>query len=85
LLPGEPVLLASGEVGEAGGHDRVVRHGCPDRPPRRYPQAVASRMASLLDLDPRRILRWLFARAVEASPYWAGMADLARTLYTCLT
>jgi hypothetical protein len=42
-------------------------------------------MASLLDLDPRRILRWLFARAVEASPYWAGMADLARTLYTCLT
>jgi streptomycin 6-kinase len=45
---------------------------------------LASRMASLLDLDPDRVLRWLFARAVEASPYWAGMADLARTLYRSL-
>jgi hypothetical protein len=42
--------------------------------------ALASRMASLLDLDLDRILLWLFARAVEASPYWLGMADLARTL-----
>jgi streptomycin 6-kinase len=42
--------------------------------------SLASRMASLLDLDPDRILLWLFARAVEASPYWAGMADLARSL-----
>jgi streptomycin 6-kinase len=41
---------------------------------------LASRMASLLDLDLDRILLWLFARAVEASPYWAGMADLARSL-----
>jgi streptomycin 6-kinase len=47
--------------------------------------ALASRMAQLLDLDLRRILLWLFARAVEASPYWAGMADLARTLYPLLT
>jgi streptomycin 6-kinase len=46
---------------------------------------LASRMASLLDLDHDRILRWLFARAVEASPYWAGMADLARTLYRSLS
>ncbi len=46
---------------------------------------LASRMARLLDLEPGRILRWLFARAVEASPYWAGMADLARTLYCSLT
>ena len=43
--------------------------------------ALAARMACLLDLDLNRIQRWLFARAVEASPYWAGMADLARTLY----
>jgi streptomycin 6-kinase len=43
---------------------------------------LSSRMARLLDLDPGRIVRWLFARAVEASPYWAGMADLARTLYS---
>jgi streptomycin 6-kinase len=47
--------------------------------------AVASRMARLLDLDLDRILQWLFARAVEASPYWVGMADLARTLYSALT
>jgi streptomycin 6-kinase len=46
------------------------------------PGALSSRMARLLDLDPGRIVRWLFARAVEASPYWAGMADLARTLYS---
>ena len=45
--------------------------------------AVARRMARLLDLL-GRILRWLFARAVEASPYWPGMADLARTLYSSL-
>lgn len=41
---------------------------------------LASRMAVLLDLDLDRLLRWLFARAVEASPYWSGMAELARTL-----
>jgi streptomycin 6-kinase len=46
---------------------------------------LASRMARLLELDPGRIVRWLFARAVEASPYWAGMADLARALYCLLT
>jgi streptomycin 6-kinase len=42
--------------------------------------ALASRMACLLDLDLHRILLWLFARAVEASPYWNGMANLALTL-----
>jgi streptomycin 6-kinase len=47
--------------------------------------ALAHRMARLLDLDLGRILLWLFARAVEASPYWPGMADLARTLYSSLT
>jgi streptomycin 6-kinase len=45
---------------------------------------LATRMARLLDLDPSRIMLWLFARAVEASPYWAGMADLARSLYSSL-
>ena len=48
-------------------------------------EALASRMARLLDLDLNRILLWLFARAVEASPYWRGMADLAQTLYSLLT
>ncbi len=37
-------------------------------------------MAELLELDLGRILLWLFARAVEASPYWPGMAELARRL-----
>ena len=46
---------------------------------------LASRMARLLDLDLSRILLWLFARAVEASPYWAGMADLAGSLHAYLT
>ena len=43
-------------------------------------RALASRMAKLLDLDLNRVLLWLFARAVEASPYWTGMAELARRL-----
>jgi streptomycin 6-kinase len=47
--------------------------------------ALAARMAHLLDLDLSRIQRWLFARAVEASPYWTGMAGLARTLRSSLT
>jgi streptomycin 6-kinase len=46
---------------------------------------LAARMAHLLDLDLNRILLWLFARSVEASPYWAGMADLARTLCSFVT
>ena len=47
--------------------------------------ALAARMAHLLDLDLSRVQLWLFARAVEASPYWTGMADLARTLRSSLT
>ena len=46
--------------------------------------SLAARMARLLDLDPNRILLWLFARAVEASPFWAGMADLPAALYPSL-
>jgi streptomycin 6-kinase len=46
--------------------------------------ALASRMAGLLDLELHRILLWLFARAVEASPYWNGMANLAVTLNAVL-
>src|ERR1700722_3215985 len=48
-------------------------------------EALAARMAHLLDLDLSRIQLWLFARAVEASPYWTGMADLARALRSSLT
>jgi hypothetical protein len=46
---------------------------------------LAKEGTRLLDLDLNRILLWLFARAVEASPYWGGMADLAQTLYPLLT
>ena len=46
---------------------------------------LAARMARLLGLEPGRVVRWLFARAVEASPYWPGMADLAPTLHGSLT
>jgi len=48
-------------------------------------EALAARMALLLGLDLNRILRWLFARAVEASPYWNGMAELAQTLQSRVT
>lgn len=46
--------------------------------------AGAIRLCRVSELAEATVLlleRWLFARAVEASPYWVGMADLARTLY----
>ena len=46
--------------------------------------SLAAQMARLLDLDLDRIVLWLFARAVEAAPFWPGMADLAETLYPSL-
>jgi len=47
--------------------------------------ALAFRMVRLLDLDLNRILLWLFARAVEASPYWGGMAGPGPDLLLILT
>jgi streptomycin 6-kinase len=41
------------------------------------PHGLARRMASLLDLDPDRVLLWLFARCVQESPDWAGLRDVA--------
>lgn len=46
----------------------------PDELARAAAAEEPTRMAHLLDLDLSRIQRWLFARAVEASPYWTGMA-----------
>ncbi len=43
-------------------------------------RSVASRLAERLELNLDRVVLWLFARAVEASPYWRGMGDLARGL-----
>ncbi len=41
------------------------------------PRGLVSRMADLLTLDPHRLLLWLFARCVQASPEWPGLADVA--------
>ncbi|MGH8974862.1 MAG: hypothetical protein ACRD0C_16875 [Acidimicrobiia bacterium] len=37
-------------------------------------------MAGLLDLDAERLLLWLFARCVHESPWWPGVADVARRI-----
>jgi streptomycin 6-kinase len=42
------------------------------------PLALVRRMSGLLDLDPGRLQRWLFARCVQESPDWEGLADVAR-------
>jgi streptomycin 6-kinase len=42
------------------------------------PVSLVRRMAGLLDLDAERLRLWLFARCVEESPHWPGLADIAR-------
>lgn len=44
------------------------------------PRGLARRMADLLGLDADRLVLWLFARCVQASPEWAGLAEVAREL-----
>lgn len=44
------------------------------------PHGLARRMAGLLGLDPDRVLRWLFARCVQESAEWPGLAQVARLL-----
>ena len=44
------------------------------------PHRLARRMAGLLDLDQDRVLLWLFARCVQESPDWPGLADVARRI-----
>jgi len=44
------------------------------------PRGLARRMASLLDLDPDRVLSWLFARCVQESAEWPALAEVARTI-----
>jgi streptomycin 6-kinase len=46
----------------------------------RDPHGLVRRMADLLDLDAERLLLWLFARAVQESPEWPGLADVARRI-----
>lgn len=42
------------------------------------PHGLARRLASLLDLDPERVLLWLFARCVQESAGWPALAEVAR-------
>jgi streptomycin 6-kinase len=44
------------------------------------PHGLARRMAELTGLDPARVLAWLFARCVQESPGWPGLADVARRI-----
>jgi streptomycin 6-kinase len=44
------------------------------------PHRLARRMAALLDLDPERLLLWLFARCVQESAEWPSLAGVARRL-----
>jgi streptomycin 6-kinase len=44
------------------------------------PHAFVRRMATLLDLDAERLALWLFARCVQESPQWPGLAEVARAV-----
>jgi streptomycin 6-kinase len=44
------------------------------------PAGLADRMAELLEVDPVRLRRWLFARCVQESPGDPPLADVARRL-----
>jgi streptomycin 6-kinase len=44
------------------------------------PRGLARRLAGLLDLDPDRLLSWLFARCVQESAEWPALAEVARMI-----
>jgi len=52
---------------------------CPERL-HADPGGLAERIAGLLDLDPLRLRRWLFARCVQESPDEPLLADVARRI-----
>ena len=52
---------------------------CDDRL-RSDPRGLARRMAGLLDLDPDRVLGWLFARCVQESAGCPALAEVARQI-----
>lgn len=41
------------------------------------PGALSDRMAGLLDLDPKRLRLWLFARCAQEAPEWHDLYDVA--------
>ena len=44
------------------------------------PGGLAARVADLVGLDRDRVLLWLFARCVQESPNWPGLAQVARRI-----
>ena len=44
------------------------------------PAGLAARMANLLEMEPLRLRRWLFARCVQEAPGWPPLADIARRI-----
>lgn len=44
------------------------------------PQALAARMATLLEVDEERVLQWLFARCVQEALHWPQLGDVARRI-----
>ena len=44
------------------------------------PLDLVRRLAGLLDLDHERLRLWLFARCVQESPDWPGLAEVARRI-----
>jgi streptomycin 6-kinase len=59
----------------------VIQHllNCPDRL-HADPSGLARRLADLAGLDRERVVLWLFARCVQESPGWPGLAEVARRL-----
>jgi streptomycin 6-kinase len=59
----------------------VVQHllNCEDRL-HADPHGLASRVADLAGVDRERTLLWLFARCVQESPRWEGLASVARRI-----
>jgi len=44
------------------------------------PVGLTQHMADLVGVSPDRLLLWLFARCVQESPDWPGLADVARRI-----
>jgi streptomycin 6-kinase len=59
----------------------VLQHllNCPGRL-QSDPRGLARRLAALTGVDPERVLLWLFARCVQESPNWPGLAGIARLI-----
>jgi streptomycin 6-kinase len=80
----EPWLLIDPKPHIAAGGDRAydaTQHllNCTERL-RADPAGLATRMAGLLDVEPVRLRRWLFARCVLESPGEPVLAEVARRI-----